>query len=108
MIKVDTERPPITARARAASSLTGMNAPLMPPMLLEANAPPFFTASLSMATIAVDPGAPMASTPRILRISRMGTMRSPTPLSRSRFRRSLAKAIVVETSWPPEPFLNSP
>ena len=45
-----------TASARAASSLTGMKAPLSPPTELEANMPPFFTASLSMATAAVEPG----------------------------------------------------
>ena len=64
-----TRWPRPTASARAASSLTGMKAPLSPPTELEANRPPFFTASLSMATAAVEPGAPMAAMPSVLRIS---------------------------------------
>ena len=52
-----------------------MKAPLKPPTELEANMPPFFTASLSMATAAVEPGRRSAAMPSILRIS---PMLSPT------------------------------
>ena len=41
------------ARAMLRSSLTGMNAPLKPPTWELANAPPFFTASLIIASATV-------------------------------------------------------
>ena len=45
------------------SSLTGMKAPLRPPTWLDAITPPFLTMSLSMASAAVVPGAPVISRP---------------------------------------------
>ena len=56
------ERPRPAARG-VPSSLTGMNAPLRPPTELEANRPPFLTASFSSAPAAVDPGAPTQAVP---------------------------------------------
>ena len=47
------------------SSLTGIKAPLRPPTCELAKAPPFFTASLSMANATVVPGTPMSSNPRL-------------------------------------------
>ena len=52
-----------------ASSDTGMKAPDRPPTLLDAMTPPFFTASLSMASAAVVPGPPHWPTPMASRIS---------------------------------------
>ena len=58
-----------TAQLGAASMLessdTGIKAPDRPPTEEEAKAPPFFTASLSMASTAVLPGAPMLDRPRL-------------------------------------------
>ncbi len=51
------------ASAMPASSLTGMNAPLRPPTREDAIAPPFLTASVSIASAAVVPGAPHRSIP---------------------------------------------
>ncbi len=45
-----------------------MKAPLSPPTELEANRPPFLTASFNSATAAVEPGAPIRSMPSRLRI----------------------------------------
>ena len=53
----------LAASIIAASSETGMNAPLMPPTALDAIAPPFLTASVSRASAAVVPGAPARSNP---------------------------------------------
>ena len=55
--------PRAAAAIMAASSLTGMNAPLMPPTKVEAIAPPFFTQSLSSARAAVLPWAPTTAIP---------------------------------------------
>ena len=52
-----------------ASSLTGMKAPDRPPARLVAIAPPFLTASLSIASATVVPGRPTRSTPMSSRIS---------------------------------------
>ena len=74
------------------SSETGMNAPDKPPTWDEANAPPFLTASLSMASTAVVPGAPMEDRPTLWKISPTESPtagvgardRSATPKGRSR------------------------
>ena len=64
------ERAPASAaRIMPASSDTGMNAPERPPTLDDAMTPPFFTASLSMASAAVVPGPPHFPTPMVSRIS---------------------------------------
>ena len=55
--------PAVTASLIAWSSITGMNAPERPPTDEEANEPPFFTASLSIITAAVVPGAPRRPMP---------------------------------------------
>ena len=49
-----------------SSSLTGMKAPERPPVDEVAMVPPFLTASLSMASAAVVPGAPTALEPHAL------------------------------------------
>ena len=61
--------PERAAASMALSSLTGMKAPDKPPTWLDANTPPFFTASLSMARMAVDPGAPIEDSPSVWKIS---------------------------------------
>ena len=55
--------PSVTALESARSSITGMKAPESPPTALEANAPPFLTASFSSITAAVVPGAPIRRMP---------------------------------------------
>ena len=62
-------RPLAAASAMAASSLTGMKAPESPPTEEEAKTPPFFTASFSMASTAVEPGAPIEDKPTLWKIS---------------------------------------
>jgi len=57
--------PSAAARAMAASSLTGMKAPERPPVDEVAIVPPFLTASLSIASAAVVPGAPGCSSPML-------------------------------------------
>ena len=52
-----------------ASSLTGMKAPERPPVEEVAMRPPFLTASFSMASAAVVPGAPVRARPIASRIS---------------------------------------
>src|SRR5205085_11345108 len=47
----------------------GMNAPDKPPTADDAMTPPFFTASVSIASAATDPGAPAFSIPIASRIS---------------------------------------
>ena len=60
-------RPEVAAASMLESSETGMKAPDRPPTEEEAKAPPFFTASLSMASTAVVPGAPMLDRPTLWR-----------------------------------------
>ena len=67
--------PASAAAIMPASSLTGMNAPERPPTWLDAMTPPFFTASLSIASAAVVPGPPQTSSPMD---SRMQATLSPT------------------------------
>ena len=63
-------RAPLRAAASMAlSSETGMKAPERPPTCEEAKTPPFFTASLSMARMAVVPGAPIEERPIVWKIS---------------------------------------
>ena len=62
-------RPEVAAASMLESSETGMKAPDRPPTDEEAKAPPFFTASLSMASTAVVPGAPMLDSPTLWKIS---------------------------------------
>lgn len=61
--------PFLTARIIPMSSLTGMKVPLSPPTFPDAIAPPFFTASISSASAAVEPGLPVWLTPIASRIS---------------------------------------
>ena len=61
--------PAFAAATMPASSLTGMNAPESPPTDDDAITPPFFTASVSIASAATEPGAPAISIPIASRIS---------------------------------------
>ena len=102
--------PRSTALIMPSSSDTGMNAPESPPTWFEAITPPFFTASFSMASVAVVPQQPQLSSPISSRIfatespgagvgaSERSTMPKGTPS------RSLAR---LPTSWPMRVILNA-
>ena len=82
----------------ASSSLTGMKAPERPPVDDVAIVPPFLTASLSMASAAVVPGAPTASRPMLSRISAMESPTAGVGASERSMMPSSAPSI-CEASW---------
>ena len=99
-----------TALIIPSSSLTGMNAPERPPTWDDAMRPPFFTASLSIASAAVVPGAPHASSPIS---SRMRATLSPTAgvgaSERSMMPNGTPRRLLASraTIWPTRVILNA-
>ena len=80
--------PVVTASIMPASSDTGIKAPDRPPTRLDAMTPPFLTASLSIARVAVVPWAPHCSRPIS---SRIWATESPTAGVGARDRSTMPK-----------------
>ena len=88
-----------TAAESAWSSITGMNAPERPPTAEDAKLPPFLTASFSIITAAVVPGAPIFVMPIDWYIS---PTESPTAGVGASARSTIPNLIpsAAATSWP--------